>query len=519
MTLTRSQLGETPKRTQRPPGYVETPTRRSTRGLKSTTAKSTDASNNTPEPSQNPQSASKETIVNGHVSPRKSRGCPPKTGKADHKIDMTGQFEFGGPVGVTAIMAGFPILMWYMWIGATYYEGKIPWPKRDESWLHFILLLGNLVYDGAFPTLKAWVIYWAFIVFETVCYLYLPGIYVKGKPLEWEGGERLDYYCSGVWSFPATIVVAALLHVTGLFKLYTIIDEFGPLMSVAIISGFLVSIIAYISALYRGADHRMTGHHVYDFFMGAELNPRMFGLLDLKMLSEVRIPWYMLFLVTCGAAARQYEQNGYIPGEVWFMLMAHFLYANACSKAEELITTTWDMYHEKWGFMLIFWNMAGVPLSYCHASIYLANRAPSVYQWNPIALSILYILYIFVYWVWDTCNSQKNRFRQEERGTLLLRKTFPQLPWLTVKNPKTIKTKTGDSILVDGWYKRRYGPAWEEYERQVPYWFIPAERPDVTATVGYARICSKAIEPRHFLAVRFAQNASLDLVIVIAHHP
>ena len=32
------------------------------------------------------------------------------------------------------------------------------------------------------------------------------------------------------------------------------------------------------------------------------------------------------------------------------------------------------------------------------------------------------------------------------------RKTFPQLPWQTIQNPKAIPTKTGDSILVDGWY-------------------------------------------------------------------
>ena len=30
------------------------------------------------------------------------------------------------------------------------------------------------------------------------------------------------------------------------------------------------------------------------------------------------------------------------------------------------LTKDRDMYYEKWGFMLIFWNLAGVPLSYCH---------------------------------------------------------------------------------------------------------------------------------------------------------
>ncbi|KAH0139376.1 Delta(24(24(1)))-sterol reductase like protein, partial [Aureobasidium melanogenum] len=158
--------------------------------------------------------------------------------------------------------------------------------------------------------------------------------------------------------------------------LYTLIDEFGPLMSVAILSGFIVSVIAYVSALMRGAQHRMTGHHIYDFFMGAELNPRLFGWLDFKMFFEVRLPWFILFLVTLGGCARQYEQYGYVTGEMAFLLMAHFLYANACCKGEEMIPITWDMYYEKWGFMLIFWNMAGVPLSYCHCTIFLANHDP-----------------------------------------------------------------------------------------------------------------------------------------------
>ena len=111
-----------------------------------------------------------------------------------------------------------------------------------------------------------------------------------------------------------------------------------------------------------------------------------------------------------------------------------------------------DMYFEKWGFMLIFWNFAGVPLSYCHSTIYLANHSPSTYHWNPLALGLLYTSYLLTYWVWDTANSQKNRFRQQERGTLVVRKAFPQLPWQTVQNPKTIPTTTGDSLLVDGWY-------------------------------------------------------------------
>ena len=371
----------------------------------------------------------------------------------DPRIDYSGHFEFGGSWGVSAIMTGFPVLMYYMWIGATYYNGNFPTPSGGETFVDFIARMGNMVYLGAFPSPKAWAMYWIFFMFEVACYLSLPGIWLKGKPLPHLNGRRLDYYCSGIWSLWVTIAVAGVLHVTGIFKLYKIIDEFGPLLSVAILSGFLVSFIAYFSALRRGAQHRMSGYPIYDFFMGAELNPRMFGILDFKMFFEVRLPWYILLLISLATAARQYEQFGFVSGEVGFIVLAHFLYANACGKAEECIVTTWDMYYEKLGFMLIFWNMVGVPLTYCHCTIYLANHPPSDYHWNKWALIPFCVLYLFVYWVWDTANSQKNRFRQQEMGADLKRKTFPQLPWQTVKNPRSIRTESGDSILVDGWCK------------------------------------------------------------------
>ena len=62
------------------------------------------------------------------------------------------------------------------------------------------------------------------------------------------------------------------------------------------------------------------------------------------------------------------------------------------------------------------------------------------------------MLYLFVYWVWDTTNGQKNGFRQMERGQLVERKTFPQLPWQVIRNPKTIETDAGDRIMVYGWF-------------------------------------------------------------------
>ena len=112
-----------------------------------------------------------------------------------------------------------------------------------------------------------------------------------------------------------------------------------------------------------------------------------------------------------------------------------------------------DIFHEKWGFMLIFWNMAGVPMTYCHCTIFLANHAPSTYRWSRTVLILFYLSYLLFYWIWDTTGSQKSRFKQMRHGGVVHRWTFPQLPWQTLTNPKTIKSEFGDLILVDGWCK------------------------------------------------------------------
>ena len=277
--------------------------------------------------------------ANGHTNDSAKAGQISGT-KKGYKIDYTDHFEFGGTPGVLALMIGFPLLMYYMWAGATYYDGKLPLPAEGQSLGDFIKHLYDLCYKGAFPSLKAWAIYWLFFIFEGLCYMFLPGVTVKGKPLEHLGGKQLVYYCSAAWSFYTTIVVAIALHFSGLFRLDTVINEFGPLMSVAIITGIVISFIAYFSAIARGAQHRCTGYPIYDFFMGAELNPsvRHPGSQDV-LRGSLAVVYALPHLV--GRGSSQWETYGYVSGEVGFLLLAHFLYANACSKGEELITPTW----------------------------------------------------------------------------------------------------------------------------------------------------------------------------------
>jgi delta24(24(1))-sterol reductase len=368
------------------------------------------------------------------------------------QVDGEVVMEFGGPLGCLCIMLLSPVLMYYFWACLEYYQGALQYPGSQgvpEGLVEFLGRMWDHIVVGAAPTEQAFTIYTGFMVFEAVIAVLLPGPVVEGLPIPSEGFRKLKYLCNGISCWYTTCLVSFLLHWYDIFDLTTIIDNLGHIMTWSIIWGNVVTLLTYLAALAFHKSHRTSGNHLYDIFMGAWLNPRI-GPLDLKMWAEIRIPWVLLFYISLSAALKQYRAHGYVSAPMAFMVLAHALYVNACHKGEECIPTTWDIFYEKWGYMLIFWNLSGVPFLYCHSSHYLIKANP---EEMPLPWIVsMYVLLLVGYYIWDTANSQKNRFRMQLKGTYIERRTFPQLPWGTLRDPPYIKTAQGSLLLTGGWW-------------------------------------------------------------------
>jgi Delta24(24(1))-sterol reductase len=159
----------------------------------------------------------------------------------------------------------------------------------------------------------------------------IPGYKQEGLPVKSLGNKTLIYNCNALPSFYITCLTTAYLHFSGIFKLQELINRFGELMSVSMISGFSLAFIVYFITILNGNQVRMSGNFIYDYFMGAALNPRI-GSVDIKMWAEVRIPWVLMFLLSLAGAAKQHEVYGYVSPNQAFMCLATLLYINACAK-------------------------------------------------------------------------------------------------------------------------------------------------------------------------------------------
>jgi len=316
-------------------------------------------------------------------------------------------------------MLVLPPLTYYFWLCLRDHDGALVAPS-----------LGELIHNVPAPTPRALALYGAWLASQIVLQLWAPGRVQAGVPLA--DGSRLPYRLNGWVSFWVSLAAALVAGAAGVIPAGVAFDEFGPLLTTANLIAGALALGLYAQGRRAGST---TGDPIHDYFMGTTLNPRLRGF-DLKYFCESRPGLILWVLFDLSLAAAQYERHGTVTTAMLLVNAFQVLYVADYFFHEEAILTTWDIKHEKFGWMLAWGDLVWVPFTYTIQAYYLVDHTHAL---SPAAAGIV-ALNMAGYAVFRASNIQKHRFRRD-----------PTRP-VWGRPPEFIRTAVGSLLLTSGWW-------------------------------------------------------------------
>jgi protein-S-isoprenylcysteine O-methyltransferase Ste14 len=357
------------------------------------------------------------------------------------------------------MLVGLPVVPYYLWVCLTYNGGALAGPASITD-------VPRLLRHVPIPTWTSALLYGAWLLLQIVLQLAAPGRIRYGTPLA--NGSRLPYHLNGWFAFWCTWAVLVIAVWRGWISPTIGYDQFGPLLTVANIVAFLLAAFLYARGK-RSPDHVTTGDALHDYVMGVSLNPRIRGF-DLKYFCESRPGLILWVAINASLAATQYRLHGRVTTPMILVNAFQFLYVADYFFHEEAIVTTWDIKHERFGWMLCWGCLVWVPFIYTIQAYYLVTHTHDL---SAIATIGIVVLNMAGYVIFRSANIQKHRFRMD-----------PNRP-VWGRPPAYIQTTNGALLLTSGWWgvarhlnyfgDLLMGLAWclpAGFEHPLPYFYI-----------------------------------------------
>lgn len=355
-----------------------------------------------------------------------------------------------------AMLIALPFVTWYVWVCLRFFDGAFVAPWSASSTVD----AGRLV-----PTLTAVSIYAGWWLLQISLHVMLPARVCDGPAAS--AGCALRYRLNGLLSFLATAVIVVVIARSGVLTPGVLCDEFGPLLVTANLAAFALAAWAHWRGRLRAAAARRG--LLEDYLYGLELNPRVGGV-DLKFFCESRPSLLFLVVVNASLAARQYELHGSVTTPMLLVNAFQLLYVADFFVHEGALLTTWDIKHERFGWMLCWGCLVWVPFMFSLQAQYLVTHTHDL---PPLAVAGISALNFAGYTIFRSANLQKHRFRCDPSRAV------------SGRPPDYIRTAAGPLLLTSGWWGRArhanylgdllMGLAWclpAGFRHPLPYFYI-----------------------------------------------
>jgi 7-dehydrocholesterol reductase len=354
-------------------------------------------------------------------------------------------------------------------------------------------------------------------LWQALFMLYYPGKKCNGMLTT--AGNVLPYNINGLQAWFVSHVLFLFLSCgpVQFFKPGFLFDYWGQVLLLTNIIGYVLAFASYLKACISptNSDCVFTGNIVYDLFLGVELNPRI-GDFDLKLFFNGRPGIVAWSLINMSFAFKQYEIHGYITNGMFITNFLQAVYIVDFFVHEEWYLNTVDIIHDRFGFYLAWGDSAWLPFTYTLQAYYLVGHPVTLPDWIAVSLMMIGLL---GYYIFRTANNQKDNFRKGLITEIWGKKiTYIDAEYTTNKIQRNTKLLTsgfwklskhfnyvGDLMMCCGFCfscgfdhifgyhyliymsillfhrshrddvkcSEKYGNAWKEYHRQVPYYIFP----------------------------------------------
>jgi delta14-sterol reductase len=236
----------------------------------------------------------------------------------------------------------------------------------------------------------------------------VPGRIHRGQPLR--DGTRREYKLNGLTLLILLALVLAAGQLTHAFSLSTVHRLFWPLLVVANVWSFAMTIWLYVVGRKRASEPRGV---LLGLWMGVELNPELWGI-DLKMFAY--LPSLMgLWVLNLSFAVAQWEQLGHLTTRMALYQSFFTVYVFNYFQFEYGMLHTWDVIAENFGFMLVWGDYVLVPFFYSICGWYLLGNLEPMPAYEVAALIALFLV---GFWLFRGSNDQKHRYKEDPNANI-----------------------------------------------------------------------------------------------------